>query len=268
MARISSRPGNWVSLVALMVALLVGLAIVPAPLPADAAAPLEQRGERDDENDDDDDDDEEEDEEFTDDFRLDGCTFASTGKNTYFILEPGYQLVFEGREDGKRVGLTATVLDRTKRVAGVETRIVEERHTEDGVLIELSLNYFAICKETNSVIYFGEDVDNIENGVVVNNDGSWLAGVKGARAGLIMPGLPLLGARYSQEVAPGVALDRAEIESIDEVVRTPAGRFDQCLMTEETTPLEPSVKDVKFYAPGIGLVQDGPLKLVRHGRRP
>ena len=77
------------------------------------------------------------------------------------------------------------------------------------------MNYFAICKETNSVIYFGEDVDNIENAVVVNHDGSWLAGVKGARAGLIMPGMPLLGARYYQEVAPGVALDRAEIESLD-----------------------------------------------------
>lgn len=209
-----------------------------------------------------------EDEAFTDAFRLDTCTFTSTGRNTYFVLEPGFQLMFEGRADGLKKGLTATVLNKTKRVAGVETRIIEERHTEDGELVELSLNYVAICKETSSVIYFGEDVDNYEKGVVVNHNGSWLAGQNGARAGVLMPGMPLLGARYYQEVAPGVAMDRAEIESISEVVRTPAGRFERCLKTEETTPLEPTVKDVKLYAPGIGLVQDGPIKLVRYGNRP
>jgi hypothetical protein len=202
---------------------------------------------------------------FTDEFHLENCEWENRGRSTYVVLEPGYQQVFEGTENGTKVGLTITVLNQTKRVNGVETRVVEERHTEDGELVELSRNYFAICDETNSLIYFGEEVDNYEDGEVVNHNGSWLAGVKGAKAGMMIPGVILLGARYFQEVAPGVALDRAEIMSMTETVQTPAGRFNRCLKTEETTPLEPNVRDTKLYAPGVGLIQDGPLKLVRYG---
>jgi hypothetical protein len=35
---------------------------------------------------------------------------------------------------------------------------------------------------------------------------------------------------------------------------------------EETTPLEPGVKEYKYYAAGVGLVQDGSLKLVKYGK--
>jgi hypothetical protein len=51
-----------------------------------------------------------------------------------------------------------------------------------------------------------------------------------------------------------------------ETIRTPAGEFRNCLKTEETTPLEPGVKEYKYYARGVGLVQDGALKLVKYGR--
>jgi hypothetical protein len=40
------------------------------------------------------------------------------------------------------------------------------------------------------------------------------------------------------------------------------------LKLKETTPLEPAVTDYKYYAPGIGLVQDGKLKLMKFGRGP
>jgi hypothetical protein len=80
-----------------------------------------------------------------------------------------------------------------------------------------------------------------------------------------MPGIILLGSRYFQEVAPRVAMDRAEIVSMTAIVQTPAGKFQNCLKTKETTPLEPSVTEFKLYAPTIGIVKDGPLKLVSHG---
>jgi hypothetical protein len=82
----------------------------------------------------------------------------------------------------------------------------------------------------------------------------------------MMPGDVLLHARYYQEIAPKVAMDRAEIVSLTETVRTPAGLFTNCLKVDETTPLEPGVKESKYYARGIGLVQDGSLKLVTHGK--
>lgn len=200
--------------------------------------------------------------EFTESFMLDQCTFASRGRNPYFILEPGYQLVFEGEEGKEFVRLEITVLNETKTIAGVRTRVVRELESKDSQLVEISWNYFAICSQNNSVIYFGEDVDNYENGVVVNHDGAWRAGVNGAAAGLMMPGLALLGARYFQELAPNVAMDRAEILDNDEVLATPAGTFEDVLKTVETTPLEPNAKEFKFYAPGIGLIQDSVLKLV------
>src|SRR5213593_1040295 len=95
---------------------------------------------------------------FTQDFRQEDCKFSSTGQNPYFILQPGYQTVFEGSENGVAVVNTITVTGETRRVDGVVTRLVQERETHDGQLAEISRNYFAICAPTNSVFYFGEEV--------------------------------------------------------------------------------------------------------------
>src|SRR6185503_7351194 len=103
---------------------------------------------------------------------------------------------------------------------GVETRIIEERETNDGQLIEVSRNYFAISKRTGNVYYFGEDVDIYKNGKVASHEGAWLSGVNGARFGLMMAAVPLVGSRYYQEVAPQVAMDRAEIVSVTEMFKT------------------------------------------------
>src|SRR2546425_9814289 len=145
--------------------------------------------------------------EWTSHFLMEGDELVSVGRNPYFILEPGYQLVLEG--GGTQ--LIITVLSETKMCDGVETRVVEERETKNGQLIEVARNYFAISRRTNDVFYFGEDGDMYKDGKVVNHDGSWLSGVNGAKFGLIMPGQPLVNASYYQEVAPGAAMDRATI---------------------------------------------------------
>ena len=97
--------------------------------------------------------------------------------------------------------LVIPVLNQAETVDGVTTRVVEERELEDGELVEISRNFFAICNRDNSVFYFGEDVDFYENGVIVSHDGAGRAGVNGARAGILMPGTLLLGARHFQGVA-------------------------------------------------------------------
>ena len=116
-----------------------------------------------------------------------------------------------------------------------------------------------------SVYYFGEEVDIYKDGEIVDHEGAWESGVKDAKFGLMMPGLPLVGSRYCQEMAPDVAMDRAEIVSVDESVETPAGTFNHCVRIEETTPLEPDEREYKTYAPGIGLIEDGTLTLVKYG---
>jgi hypothetical protein len=80
-----------------------------------------------------------------------------------------------------------------------------------------------------------------------------------------MPGVPLVGGRYYQELAPKVAMDRARIVGVEGTVATAAGSFARVLRVEESTPLEPGTLELKLYAPGVGLVQDGSLKLVRYG---
>jgi hypothetical protein len=197
-------------------------------------------------------------------FDLEKCDFASTGENSYFILKPGYQVTLEGEEDDEMLQLVTTVLNETKVVNGIETRVVEEKETERGNLVEISRNYFAMCKPTNNAIYFGEDVDIYEDGEIVSHEGAWLAGANGSKAGMIMPGKVEVGLKYYQEIATGVAEDRAEIVSVNDTLNTPAGDFQNVLKTEETNPLEPGEKEFKFYAPGIGLIQEEAIKLVNY----
>lgn len=188
--------------------------------------------------------------------------FSNNGSNPFFIpLESGRELELTGKEDGEDVVLTITV-QGTQTVDGESTRVVEERETHDGGLVEVSRNFFLICDRDNSIIYMGEEVDNYrKNGEIKDHEGSWQSGTDDAEPGIIMPGTLLLGARYYQEFAPDVAKDRAENLSLTETFNTPEGTFEDCLKTRETTPLEPGVAEFKGYARDIGIVKDGPLKL-------
>ena len=188
-------------------------------------------------------------------------TLVPTGRNPYLILEPGFRLVLEGKDER----LEITVLDETKEVDGITTRIVEEREWKNGSLVEVSRNFFAICEDSKDVFYFGEDVDMYQDGALVSHSGAWLAGKKRARAGLIMPGDPQVGAKYYQEIAPKVAMDRAEVVSLDDTLETPVGSFSRCLKTQEGTALNLLEKEFKTYAPGIGLIQDQHLLLTEYG---
>jgi hypothetical protein len=142
----------------------------------------------------------------------------------------------------------------------VPTRVVEEKEWLDQKLIERSLNYFAICEPTNDVYYFGEDVDIYEDGEVTH-EGAWLAGQNGAKPGIAMPGTFLLGSRYMQEIAPDVAMDRAEHTRSGLTVETGLGTLTKCVEITETTPLEPSDRSAKIYCPDVGLVKDEDLTL-------
>jgi hypothetical protein len=192
-------------------------------------------------------------------FDVNASDLGPTGRSDYFILEPGQSSTYEDGDER----LVITVLDQTKQVDGVTARIVEERETKGGRLVEVSRNYFAISAKSRDVFYFGEQVDIYRDGKVVDHEGAWISGENGARFGLMMPGQPKLSDRYYQELAPKVAMDRAAIVSLHAVVKTPAGEFKDCLKIEETTPLEPRAREYKYYAPGVGLVQDGSLKLVK-----
>lgn len=189
------------------------------------------------------------------------CQFESEGANSFFILQPGYRLVLEGES----TQVIITVLDETEVVDGVVTRVVEERESEDGEIVEVSRNFFALCAQTSDVYYFGEDVDIYEDGEVVSHEGEWRSGIDGAQAGVLMPGGALLGSRYYQEIAPGVALDRAEHVALLDAFTVEAGEFENILFVKETSGLEKNSKSLKYYAAGIGLIKDDDVELVEYG---
>ncbi len=205
---------------------------------------------------------------YKNNFDISNRSLVSSGRNDYFILEPGFQIVLEGSTgflgmtDAK---LVITVLDETKEVDGFITRVVEEREWKNDELHEVARNIFEIDNETGDVFYFGEEVDFYSDGEIVNHKGAWLAGINGAMPGLIMAGKPKVGLMYYQEVAPGVAMDRAEIITLDEVLETSAGTFTDRLKTKEGTALNRFEREFKTYAPGIGLIQDQSLLLINYG---
>ena len=199
---------------------------------------------------------------WTDDFQTDRRKFSSKGQNRFFSLQPGHRIVIESKSEK----VIITVLNETKKIGSVVTRIIEEREFEDGELVEVSRNFFAICKATSDVFYFGEEVDDYKDGKIVDHGGAWQADNKDSKAGIIMPGTALLGARHYQEIAPN-AMDRAEIIADNVTMKTPAGTFKNCIRVKETSPLEPGAICYKTYAPGIGLIQDEDLLLTKYSKK-
>lgn len=206
--------------------------------------------------------------EFTSSFMVEQCKWTRKDLNPFFPLRPGWQTVLEDEEEVSVV----TVLNETRKVDGVKTRVIEElafeKDGEDLIPIERSLNFYAICKQTGSVFYWGEDSMELdENGNVIDTTGSWLAGTNGAQPGIIMPGTILVGGGYYEEVAPAdSALDKARIVKITEECEVGEFNFDnQCVETLNTNDCEPDDEEEKVYAAGIGNVKDEDLEITRFG---
>jgi hypothetical protein len=194
-------------------------------------------------------------------FPINKKNLGVTGWNPYFNLTPGYVLSFAS---GKNTDVL-TVLNETKMIDGVECRVVEDREKKNGQVVEVTRDYYAIDATTNDVYYMGEDVDVYKNGKIVGHTGAWLSGVNGAKFGMMLPGSPKVGQRFYQEQAPGVGMDRVEIQSVSEKATTPAGTFDKCVRVMETSPLEKGLKDRKVYCPAVGMVRDAEMSLVKYG---
>jgi hypothetical protein len=69
-----------------------------------------------------------------------------------------------------------------------------------------------------------------------------------------MPAVPKVGRVYRQEFRPGVAMDIARIVSLKGTARVPAGNFKNLVVTFDKNPLDPSKKEYKRYAAGVGFV--------------
>jgi hypothetical protein len=183
--------------------------------------------------------------------------FTTTIDNEYFPMKPGTTFLYEGKGEREEMSVT----HQTKKAMGVECVVVDDRAWEGGQLIEKTYDWFAQDKE-GSVWYFGEDTKEYEDGKITSTEGSWEAGVDGAKPGIVMPADPKVGESYRQEYYPGEAMDMARVLSLKASVTVPYGSFDHVLETKEWTPLEPSYAEHKYYARGVGQVYGGGSELV------
>lgn len=204
----------------------------------------------------------------SDPVEIDPARFTAEIDHPFWPMTPGSIWVY--REGEQRVEVRVT--DRTRMVMGVETRVVHDLVTENGVPVEDTFDWYAQDDDGN-LWYFGEDTTEFEDGKPAGHAGAWEAGVDGALPGIVLPAEPTVGLTYRQEYYAGEAEDRAKVLSVDEAVSVPFGDYTGALQTEDTTPLEPDLVEHKFYVRDVGPVlalkvkgDTGREELVSHTR--
>jgi hypothetical protein len=184
---------------------------------------------------------------------IDPANFFGQVDNPYFPLVPGTTFIYEGRTAQGLSRDEFAVTHNTRVIDGVICVEVHDSVFTNGVLTEDTLDWFAQDKDGN-VWYFGENTQELEDGLVTTIDGTFMAGVNGDKPGIVMKAHPAVGDFYRQEFSLANAEDNAETIGLNASISVPFGSFDHCLRSRETTPLEPDALEDKFYAPGVGNV--------------
>jgi hypothetical protein len=185
--------------------------------------------------------------------------FVRTIDNPYLPLTPGKVFVYKGMKDGVAAENTVEVTHRTKTILGVQAVVVDDTASVAGEPEERTTDWYAQDKSGN-VWYLGEDSFDLVNGQWVRSEGSWEAGVDGAKAGIVMEAHPQVNDTYRQEYYAGHAEDMARVLSLSESVIVPYGSFDSVLETKDWTPLEPNVAEHKYFARGVGEIKSVMVK--------
>jgi len=183
--------------------------------------------------------------------------FENPQGNPYYPLTPGLVTRLRGVGDGEHFKQTVRITLKKRLVAGVETTVVRDVvRRPDGSLAEATDDWYAADNDGN-VWYFGEDTATYDDhGNVESREGSWEAGVDGAVAGIVMPADPRPSKAAYMEFAKGEAEDQAWVVQRLPYVVTPGGRYDHIVRTLEWSRLEPDVVSMKFYARGLGIVEE------------
>jgi hypothetical protein len=182
--------------------------------------------------------------------------------NPYFPMVPGTQFLWEGHafDDGERVSraIEFTVTDMAKTINGVQTVVARDRDITNGQVEEIELTFFA-QDDFGTVWYFGEYSEEYDDKQIVKSP-LWLAGLRKARAGIMMPANPRTGTPDYGEGWGGSDLvwtDRAKVHQIGVKNCVPTGCYSDIVVIDEFNPDEPDQHQLKYYAPGVGGIRTG-----------
>ncbi len=172
--------------------------------------------------------------------------------NALFPVSKVSQTLLLGHVEGKPLHVVYTLLPGTKTIdwddKQIETLIVQYLAHLDGRIVEAALDWYAQADD-GAVWYFGEDVFNYEDGVVVDTDGTWLAGADGPIA-MIMPASPKVGEVYRVENIPGLVFEEITVKAIAQTVDGPSGPVNGAMVAKQLH-MDGSFSD-KTLAPGYG----------------
>ncbi len=179
--------------------------------------------------------------------------FVPQVDNIYFKLVPGSMFIYEKKTDEGMERVEVEVTGQTKTVLGISTTVVLDKVYLNDELVEETYDWYAQDRNGN-VWYFGEDVNNYENGNLKDHAGAWEAGVNGALPGIIMKANPAVGDSYRQEYSKNKAEDMGEIVALDQNINTSHQSFSGCLKTHDTSKIDSSANEYKYYCPEVGFV--------------
>ncbi|MFF2370901.1 hypothetical protein [Agromyces sp. NPDC058110] len=185
---------------------------------------------------------------------LDPSQFSTVIDNPYWPMEPGTRWTYRETDADGDLTVDVTVTSATREIAnGIEARVVRDTVRRGDELVEDTFDWYA-QDAAGAIWYLGEDTAELEDGAIVSREGSFEAGVDGALPGIAVPADPVPGMEYRQEYLAGEAEDQGAVLGVEELVEVPYGAFSGAMLTRDTTPLEPAVEELKFYAAGVGPV--------------
>jgi hypothetical protein len=184
---------------------------------------------------------------------LDPANFSTDITNPYWPMKPGTRWTYHNVEEGNPPqDIVVVVTSATKKLAnGITARVVRDTGRSQGQIVEDTVDWYAQDAQGN-VWYMGEQTAEFENGKVVSRAGSWEAGKDGAMPGIMLPAQPQVGQKYRQEYKKGEAEDNGEVLATNNLVEVKAGRYRTSLVTMDTSNVEKTAVEYKFYAPGVG----------------
>jgi hypothetical protein len=181
---------------------------------------------------------------------------TATDRNRFYPLKPGYQWVQLGKVNrgSRRLAhrRVTTVTDVFKTIDGVKAVAMLDQDFDGGQIGEQALDYLAVDRR-GTVRYLGSYTEAYEGGQFVNANDGWLAGVKGAKAGIYMLARPRVGTpAYTEEDRPGSDPTIAKVVKTGARTCVPFKCYTGVLVVEEDG------SENKYFAPGVGGIKTEP----------
>jgi hypothetical protein len=177
--------------------------------------------------------------------------------NPFLPLTPGAQYTLTGTTTGGKHEVVFTVTDVTKWVNHVRTVVIWDRDFQDGELAEEELAFMA-QDDAGNVWSLGEYPEEHEDGEV-SAPSTWLAGHRGATAGVLMQAHPQTGTpAYIQGRSPEIEFfDKAKVAQVNQKVCVPVDCYKGVLVVDEWDPTAQPEDghQFKYHAPGVGVVK-------------